>query len=40
VANEANVQVKQLLSDAYAGDVHSYVDLIRFDEQSLVDGLK
>ncbi len=40
VANEAHVQVKQLLSDAYTGDVHSYVDLIRFDEQNLVDGLK
>jgi ABC-type Zn uptake system ZnuABC Zn-binding protein ZnuA len=40
VANDAHVQVKQLLSDAYTGNVHSYVDLIRFDEQNLVEGLK
>ncbi len=40
VAQEAHVQVKQLLSDAYSGDVHSYVDLIRFDAQQLVDGLR
>jgi ABC-type Zn uptake system ZnuABC Zn-binding protein ZnuA len=40
VAKEANVQVKQLLSDAYSGNVHSYVDLIRFDAQQLVEGLR
>jgi ABC-type Zn uptake system ZnuABC Zn-binding protein ZnuA len=39
VAKEAGVQVKTLLSDAYADNVHSYVDLIRFDAQQLVDGL-
>ncbi len=40
VASEAHVQVKQLLSDAYSGKVHSYVELMRFDEQNLVEGLK
>jgi manganese/iron transport system substrate-binding protein len=39
VAQEAGVQVRTLLSDAYAGDVHSYVELIRFDVQQLVEGL-
>jgi manganese/iron transport system substrate-binding protein len=39
VATEAGVQVRTLLSDAYAGDVHSYVELIRFDAQQLVEGL-
>jgi manganese/iron transport system substrate-binding protein len=39
VAKEAGVTVKQLLSDAYAGNVHSYIELIRFDAQQLVQGL-
>ena len=39
VAEEAGVQVKTLLSDAYNDDVHSYVELIQFDTQQLVEGL-
>lgn len=39
VASEAGVKVRQLLSDAYAGNVHSYVELIQFDAQQLVAGL-
>ena len=39
VAEEAGVQVKALLSDAYNDDVHSYVELIQFDTQQLVEGL-
>ena len=38
-ASEAGVKVKTLLSDAYADNVHSYVELIRFDAQQLVEGL-
>ena len=38
-AAEAGVKVKTLLSDAYADNVHSYVELIRFDAQQLVEGL-
>ncbi|HUS81642.1 MAG TPA: metal ABC transporter substrate-binding protein, partial [Dehalococcoidia bacterium] len=39
VAEEAGVQVRQLLSDAYTENVHSYVDLMRFNAQQLVKGL-
>jgi ABC-type Zn uptake system ZnuABC Zn-binding protein ZnuA len=39
VAKEAGVQVKQLLSDAYTENVHSYVELMQFDAQQLVEGL-
>jgi manganese/iron transport system substrate-binding protein len=39
VAQEAGVQVRTLLSDAYAGDVHSYVELIRFNVMQLTEGL-
>jgi manganese/iron transport system substrate-binding protein len=39
VAKEAGVQVRTLLSDAFTSDVHSYVELMRFDAQQLVEGL-
>jgi len=38
-AKEAGVQMKTLLSHAYTDNVHSYVELIRFDVQQLVEGL-
>jgi ABC-type Zn uptake system ZnuABC Zn-binding protein ZnuA len=38
-AGDAGVKVSTLLSDAYADNVHSYVELIRFDAQQLVAGL-
>jgi len=39
VAREAGAQVKMLLSDTYADNIHSYVGLIGFDAQQLVEGL-
>jgi manganese/iron transport system substrate-binding protein len=39
VAKEAGAQVKMLLSDTYADNIHSYIDLMRFDVQQLVEGL-
>jgi len=39
VADEAGVEVKMLLSDAYTKDVHSYVELMRFNARQLVEGL-
>jgi len=39
VAEEAGVQVRTLLSGAYAANVHSYVDLMRYDAKQLVEGL-
>ena len=39
VAKEAGVKTMALLSDAFTSDVHTYVDLIRFDAQQLVEGL-
>lgn len=38
-ADEARVRVLDLLSDAYADRVDSYVGLIRFDMQQLLEGL-
>jgi zinc/manganese transport system substrate-binding protein/manganese/iron transport system substrate-binding protein len=38
-AEDAGVEVKTLLSHAFTSDVHSYVELIRFDVQQLVEGL-
>jgi ABC-type Zn uptake system ZnuABC Zn-binding protein ZnuA len=38
-AKEAGVEMKTLLSHAYTDDVHSYVELMRFDVQQLVEGL-
>jgi manganese/iron transport system substrate-binding protein len=38
-AAEAGAKVSTLLSDAYAENVHSYVELIRYDTQQLVAGL-
>ncbi len=38
-AKEAGVEMKTLLSHAYTDNVHSYVELIRFDVQQLVEGL-
>jgi ABC-type Zn uptake system ZnuABC Zn-binding protein ZnuA len=39
VAREAGAQVKMLLSDTYADNIHSYVELMSFDAQQLVEGL-
>ena len=39
VAGDAGVQVKTLLSHAFTPNVHSYVELMRFDAQQLVEGL-
>jgi manganese/iron transport system substrate-binding protein len=39
VAKDAGVTVKTLLSGAFTADVHSYVELMRFDAQQLVEGL-
>jgi manganese/iron transport system substrate-binding protein len=39
VAEDAGVTVKTLLSGAFTADVHSYVELMRFDAQQLVEGL-
>ncbi len=38
-AKEAGVKMKTLLSHAYTANVHSYVELMRFDVQQLVEGL-
>ena len=38
-ADEAGARVLDLLSDAYAGGVHSYVELMRYDLQQLQEGL-
>lgn len=39
-ANDAGVQVKHLYSDAFDGQVTSYLDLMRFNVNSLVEGLR
>jgi ABC-type Zn uptake system ZnuABC Zn-binding protein ZnuA len=38
-AGDAGVRVLDLLSDAYAGDVESYVELMRFNAGQLIEGL-
>jgi ABC-type Zn uptake system ZnuABC Zn-binding protein ZnuA len=38
-ADDAGVQVFDLLSDAFTDDVHTYVDLMRYDMQQLKEGL-
>ena len=38
-ASEAGVRVLDLLSDAYADGVHSYVELMRYDLKQLQEGL-
>jgi manganese/iron transport system substrate-binding protein len=38
-ARDAGAKVMTLLNIAYASDVHSYIELMRFDAQQLVDGL-
>jgi len=39
VAQDAGAKVMTLLNVAYADNVHSYVELMRFDAQQLVEGL-
>lgn len=39
-ADEAGVEVRELLSDAYSEDVDSYVELMRFDMEQLQEGLR
>jgi ABC-type Zn uptake system ZnuABC Zn-binding protein ZnuA len=38
-AQDAGAKVMTLLNIAYADNVHSYIDLMRFDAQQLVEGL-
>ena len=38
-ADDAGVRVLDLLSDAYTGDVDSYIDLMRFNLRQLQEGL-
>ena len=38
-AQDAGAKVETLLNIAYAGDVHSYIEMMRFDAQQLVQGL-
>ncbi len=38
-AEDAGAKVETLLNIAYAGDVHSYIEMMRFDAQQLVQGL-
>ena len=38
-AADAGIQVLELLSDAYVDDVDSYIDLMRFNMNQLLEGL-
>ena len=38
-AQDAGAEVMTLLNVAYTDNVHSYIDLMRFDAQQLVEGL-
>jgi zinc/manganese transport system substrate-binding protein/manganese/iron transport system substrate-binding protein len=39
-ARDAGVQVRSLYSDAFSNEVHSYLDIMRYNARQLVEGLK